>query len=121
MALNADTFKRLRFTSPKDAREIAHNHAIESIDSYNRRDIATSLVTMLDGWNRYAQLHKMQPWNEDQTPIGEDGYFHDPWLQIGQGITQLLNGERGTLDAGKIHSFILETMHSNGFTEKETA
>jgi hypothetical protein len=123
--MHYDTLKRLLFADPVDMQQRTHNHLIERLEQFGftpGRESATSMVQMLDGWNRYAHAHRQMPWNEDKTPIGEDYYARPAFLEIGKALTHLLNMDsRSTLDSGKLHSFILDTLHTNGFTEKETA
>jgi hypothetical protein len=129
--LHIDTYQRLQFgldyvaESDSDAtRSSAHNRVIALADSKRDTDFpaGVALVVALDGWNRMAHAHKTLSWNEDKTPIGEDHYAAPLFLAIGKALQSMLSMDsRSALQSGKVDTFILETLHTNGFTEDETA
>jgi hypothetical protein len=129
--LHTDTYQRLQFDlnhvpgSESDAaRANAHNSLISLADTKPNTEFfpaGVALVIALDGWNRMAHAHKTLSWNEDGSPIGKDSYAAPYFLDMGKALIGMLAMDsRSALQSGKVDTFILETLHTNGFTEDET-
>jgi hypothetical protein len=87
-----------------------HNIALR-----NPRGLEVPIVSMLRAWKHYADMHQ-EHW---QSPIGEDYVLGPAWVQIGQGIRELLNGDCGRLDCGSLDSMIINSMDKAGIDTSE--
>jgi hypothetical protein len=128
--LHQDTYLRLLFPIEADlpAAELRirqdHNTLIASVQRgwFQVHPAGTALIVALDGWNRIALAHKTLSWNEDKTPIGEDAYAAPYFLDMGKALIGMLAMDsRSALQSGIVDTFILETLHANGYTEDQTA
>ena len=128
--LHKDTYLRLLFDLNADISStelrirMDHNGLISAANGWQHEThpAGIALVLALDGWNRMAHAHKTLSWNEDGSPIGKDAYAAPYFLDMGKALQGMLAMDsRSPLNSGQVDVFILETLHSNGFTEDETA
>jgi hypothetical protein len=91
-----------------DQQQVRHNEAIDT-----PRGFEVPIVRMLLYWSKYADEHRKRYEADIHTA---DPLIGDSWVEIGQGIRKLLNGETGNLDCGTLDAFILRTLEENGFT-----
>lgn len=74
-----------------------------------------AIAQMLRGWSLYAKAHKLRY----GSPIAEDGYLGEMWMEIGLALRGLLDGELGGFDGGSLDHNIRECLLQNGYTEEE--
>ncbi|GAC1496209.1 MAG: hypothetical protein NVS1B2_16170 [Vulcanimicrobiaceae bacterium] len=77
-----------------------------------REGFEDALVGALTAWNKYAAAHLARY----ESPIGEDYVLGPAWIQWGNALRTILNGETGRLDCGSIDSGIYRTAAENGVT-----
>lgn len=80
------------------------------------RGIERPFRDMLTAWVSYATEYERQ----HESPIGEDGYAGQYWLEIGKALRALLSSDNGNrLDNGTLDGFILQVIGDHGFDLKE--
>jgi hypothetical protein len=129
--LHRDTLQRLTIVPAADMpdfdrdRAASHNRLVLRANENIGLDVyaaGVALIVALDGFNRIAIAHKGLAWNEDKTPIGADHYAGPLFLDMGKSLQGMLAMDsRSALLSYKADQFILETLHTNGFSEDETA
>jgi len=73
-----------------------------------------AITKMTQGWAAYAVAHKAHY----NSLICDDYVLGPAWLEVGQSLLTLLNGETGSIDCGAWNRAILETIVENGGEEE---
>jgi hypothetical protein len=89
-----------------------HNEAIEQSSRTTHVPFESPMVRMMTAWQVYALNHE----SRYESKIGDDSVLGKEWLEIGEAMLGLLNGELGYLDGGTCDAFIRDTICENGFT-----
>lgn len=92
--------------------ELRHNSAVGKASL--RRRFETPILGMLEHWQMYARQYKTRY----EDVIASDGFLGPKWVQIGQGIRALFDGELGRLSGGILDEFYCEVLEENGFTDE---
>jgi hypothetical protein len=83
--------------------------------AYRGQAQEAAFMKILDGLESYAKAHR----RDFEVDIGDDYVLGPAWLQIAGALQDLLDGEIGRIDAGKMDGHLRQLAYDLGFDNKE--
>lgn len=103
-------------THNSDGKEcVNHYHHRHALARSYQHPFGSALRAMLEGWERYAMAFQ----DRYEEPVSSDEVLGQHWLDVGEGLRRLLDGECGGWDCGSLNHNIVRIMGENGFPRED--